>query len=597
MENLRNSGQIGEQEILVASFGTSYNENRILTIGAIEEVFEQSFPDWSIRRGFTSQMIINHLKRRDGIVIDHLRDSLEKAKNAGVRRLVIQPTLLIDGIEYDDICALSRTYQKYFEKMVIGKSLFYSEDDYKRMMRALVKDTRSYDDGETAICFMGHGTEVAANRVYLKLQQTMQKAGYSNYYIGTIDAEPDLTHLQSRIKERKYKRIVLQPLMIVAGDHANNDMAGNEANSWKKTFEAEGYEVLCILKGMGELEEVQNLLVQHAKEAMRRFDEESFFDLGEFHLGPGEKKMGHLYVDHTEFVLHATVIHGFRPGKTLLLTAGVHSCEYVGIQALIELAEKLTPEQVIGTVIIIPVINTSGFEHRLPSLLPEDHKNLNRVFPGSPEGTASERLAYYMEKELFSKADYYIDVHSGGIYEELRPYVYFVGNCDPEVSDLAETAASCCDVEYMVKSNSTTGAYNYAGVLGLPSILLERGGSGRWTPQEVRDDIRDIINVMRLWGFLEGEALLPILPPKRLVDPVYQYVSHSGLWYPEVEVEQNITKGQVIGEIRDYHGNLLEICRADHSGQIMYMTRTLWVDKATEVVMYAVFCDCDEHQG
>ena len=167
MENLRNSEQIGEQEILVASFGTSYNENRILTIGAIEEVFEQSFPDWSIRRGFTSQMIINHLKRRDGIMIDHMRDSLEKAKNAGVKRLVIQPTLLMDGIEYDDICALSRTYQKYFEKMVIGKPLFYSEDDYKRMMRALVKDTRSYDDGETAICFMGHGTEVAANRVYL----------------------------------------------------------------------------------------------------------------------------------------------------------------------------------------------------------------------------------------------------------------------------------------------------------------------------------------------------------------------------------------------------------------------------------------------
>ena len=155
-----------------------------------------------------------------------------------------------------------------------------------------------------------------------------------------------------------------------------------------------------------------------------------------------------------------------------------------------------------------------------------------------------------------------------------------MGNCDPEVCDQAETAASFCDVEYMVKSNSTTGAYNYAGVLGIPSLLLDRGGSGRWTPQEVRDDIRDIINVMRLWGFLAGEPTHPILLPKRLENPIYQNVSHSGFWYPAVQVEQNITKGQVLGEIRDYHGRLLETCIAEHSGQVMYMTKTLWADKA-----------------
>lgn len=595
MENLRNSEQIGEQELLVASFGTSYNDNRRMTICAIEEVMEQSFPDWEIRRGFTSQMIINHLKKRDGVVIDHVRDALEKAKQAKVKRLVIQPTLIMAGVEYDDICSLGRDYQKHFQKLVIGKPLLHGEDDFKRMMRAIIKDTGEYDDGKTAICFVGHGSDVEANRVYCKFQQTFVNAGYENYYIGTIDAEPQLAHVLSKVKAGNYERVVLQPLMIVSGDHAKNDIAGEETNSWKKTFEAEGFEVVCALKGLGELEDVQNLFVQHAKEAMRHFEEDSCFDLGEFHVMPGEKQSGHLYVDRTAFVLHATVIRGFRPGKTLLLTAGVHSCEYVGIQALIELAQKLTPEQVIGTVIIIPVMNTSGFENRLPTVLPEDHKNLNRVFPGDPEGSASERLAYYMEKKLFSRADYYIDVHSGGIYEELRPYVYFVGNCDPEVCDQAETAASFCDVEYMVKSNSTTGAYNYAGMLGIPSLLLERGGSGRWTPQEVRDDIRDIINVMRLWGFLSGEPTHPILLPKRLENPIYQNVSHSGFWYPAVQVEQNITKGQVLGEIRDYHGRLLETCIAEHSGQVMYMTKTLWADKATEVVMYAVFCDCGEH--
>ncbi|MDO4479021.1 MAG: sirohydrochlorin cobaltochelatase [Lachnospiraceae bacterium] len=594
MENLRNSHEIGEQEILVASFGTRYAEQRTRAIAAIEEAIEETFPQWDVRRAFTSQMILKNLRKHDGLAIDDVREALENARNAGVKRLVIQPALIMEGIEYNDICALGRNYIDSFEKICIGKPLFSSEDDYKRIMRAIVADTAAYQDGETAICYMGHGTTVEANRVYCKLQQKFNSAGFDQYLVGTVESDPDVTHLMAKVKAGKYKRIVLRPLMIVAGDHAHQDMAGDAADSWKSLFEAEGYEVICELKGLGEMEEIQNLMVQHTKDAMRDLDEADYFDLGEFHVRPGEKQQGHLYVDRTAFTLHATVIRGYRPGKVLLLTGGVHSCEYVGIQALIELADKLTPEEVIGTVIIIPVVNTSGFEHRLPSVLPEDHKNLNRVFPGDPEGTAADRLAYYIQQKLFTRVDYYIDVHCGGIYEDLRPYVYFVGNCDPAVSDQAETAASCCDVAYMVKSNASTGAYNYAGIMGIPSLLLERGGRGRWTHQEVRDDIRDIVNVMRLWGFLSGEPLLPILPPRCLYNPIYHCVEHSGFWYPTIDIEQNITRGQVIGEIRDYHGHVLEVCVAEHSGQIMYMTKTLWVDKATEVAMYAVFCDCDE---
>lgn len=319
-----------------------------------------------------------------------------------------------------------------------------------------------------------------------------------------------------------------------------------------------------------------------------------YFEIQGLRAARGEKQSGHLYVNGTPYVLHATVICGARPGKTLLLTAGVHSCEYVGIQTLIEMSTRMDPSRVNGNIIIIPVINRTGFESRRPTVVPEDDKNLNRVFPGCPDGTESQKLAWYMEQELFAKADYYVDLHSGGIYEELRPYVYYVGNCEEETSLEAERAAVSVDVPFMVKSYASTGAYNYAGALGIPSILLERGGSGRWSEDEVRANIRDLFNIMRCWGIMEGEPLMPLVGPYRLEHPVYHECHVSGLWYPCVEAGQRIHKGQILGEIHGYHGELLETCVAEHDGNVLYLTKTLWVDQSVEVVTYARICHCHE---
>ena len=317
-----------------------------------------------------------------------------------------------------------------------------------------------------------------------------------------------------------------------------------------------------------------------------------YFELQELRVKRGEKQNGRLHVDGTPYVLHATVLCGERPGKTLLLTAGVHSCEYVGIQTLMEMAGKLEPAQIIGNVIIIPVVNRTGFETRRPTVVPEDEKNLNRAFPGNPEGMASQKLAWYMERELFSKADYYVDLHSGGIYEELQPYVYYVGNCPEETSMEAQRAAAAVDVPFMVRSSASTGAYNYAGLLGVPSILIERGDSGRWSEEEVRANIRDLLNIMRCWGVMDGEPLMPLTEPCRLENPVYHECHESGFWYPRVEAGQRILRGQVLGEIHGYHGELLETCVAEHDGNVLYLTKTLWVDKSVEVVTYARICSC-----
>ena len=199
---------------------------------------------------------------------------------------------------------------------------------------------------------------------------------------------------------------------------------------------------------------------------------------------PGERKEGDLKLAGGEFRLPAAILHGKRAGKTVLITAGVHSGEYVGIQAAIELAEKLKTEKIAGTVVLVKAVNRPAFEQRLGSLVASDGKNLNRVFPGNEQGTEAERLAQAMVRELFCRADYYIDLHSGDDYEKLAPYVYYAGKADPEVTEVSRKMAQQVDVPYMVRSDvASGGAYNYAASRGIPSILLEREewetGAGR----------------------------------------------------------------------------------------------------------------------
>ena len=267
-DDARNQDNIGDNEILVVSFGTSYNDSRRETIGAIEAAMQTAFPDYSVRRGFTSQIIIDHVNKRDGEKIDNVTEALDRAVANGVKNLVVQPTHLMNGLEYTDLKNELAGYSDSFEKIALGEPLLTSDDDFQKVMNAIVDATKEYDDGETAICFMGHGTEADSNQVYAKMQDMLTEEGFEHYYVGTVEATPSLEDVVAKVKEGSYKKVVLEPLMIVAGDHANNDMAGDEEGSWKTTFEEAGYEVTCLVRGLGELEPIQQLFVEHAKAAV-----------------------------------------------------------------------------------------------------------------------------------------------------------------------------------------------------------------------------------------------------------------------------------------------------------------------------------------
>ena len=268
LDDPRNQDEIGEKELLVVSFGTSYNDNRRLTIGAIETALAEAFPDWSVRRAFTSQIIIDRVRDRDGVEIDNVKAALDRAVDNGVKTLVVQPTHLMDGLEYTDLVDELAQYADAFEHVAVGAPLLTSDGDFQAVAEAITQATAQHDDGDTAICFMGHGTEAESNRIYGEIQQVLTAGGHNHYYVGTVEAEPTLDDVLAGVKDSGAHKVVLQPLMIVAGDHANNDMAGDEEGSWKRVFQDAGYEVECVLKGLGELRAIQQLFVAHAQAAM-----------------------------------------------------------------------------------------------------------------------------------------------------------------------------------------------------------------------------------------------------------------------------------------------------------------------------------------
>lgn len=268
LDDTRNQDEIGENELLVVSFGTSFNDNRRLTIGGIESALEEAFPEYSVRRGFTSQIIIDHVKSRDDVAIDNVTEALDRAVDNGVKNLVIQPTHLMNGFEYNDLVDEIAGYADAFEAIAVGEPLLTSDEDFQTVMEAIVEATADYDDGKTAICFMGHGTEADSNGVYAQMQTLLTDAGYANYYVGTVEAEPSLDTVFEAVEAGEYDRVVLRPLMIVAGDHANNDMAGDEEDTWKTKFADAGYEVECVMEGLGQLPAIQQLFVEHAQAAI-----------------------------------------------------------------------------------------------------------------------------------------------------------------------------------------------------------------------------------------------------------------------------------------------------------------------------------------
>lgn len=257
--------------ILVVSFGTSFNDSRHITIGAIESAIREKFPDYDVRRAFTSQIIIDKLKERDGVVIDNVEEALDRLVADKVQEIVVQPTHLMNGYEYDDLAKALESYKDKFKKVALGEPLLSSDDDYYKVIAALASVSERYDDGKTALVFMGHGTEAESNKVYSTLQDKLTAEGKKNYFIGTVEATPTIEDVLKGVKAAGLKKAVLRPLMVVAGDHANNDMADLEdPESWASQLTAAGIEVECVLEGLGQIVEIDDLYAAHAADAIAK---------------------------------------------------------------------------------------------------------------------------------------------------------------------------------------------------------------------------------------------------------------------------------------------------------------------------------------
>ena len=286
-----NGDEIGERELLVVSFGTSYNASRVEDIGAIEKALQKALPEMSVRRAFTSQIIINHVQARDGERIDNVAQALDRAVSNGVKRLVIQPTLLMHGAEYDELCETVAAYADKFESVAVAEPLLGKvgrdasavNEDKQTVAKAVVADavadagygSLEEADGEgVAFVLMGHGTSHTAKVSYSQMQEQMKNLKYENVFIGTVEGEPEETACENVIEAVKaagYKKVVLRPLMVVAGDHAHNDMAGEDEDSWVNLFRAAGAfdQVECQIAGLGSIPAIQDLYIEHAKEAMK----------------------------------------------------------------------------------------------------------------------------------------------------------------------------------------------------------------------------------------------------------------------------------------------------------------------------------------
>ena len=285
-----NEDGIGENELLVVSFGTSFNDSRAADIGGVEKALQAAYPDWSVRRAFTAQIIINHVQARDGEKIDNMEQALERAVDNGVKNLVIQPTHLMHGAEYDELTEAAENYKDKFEKLVIAEPLLGEvgsdasvvNEDKAKVAEAITAEavkTAGFDSLEaakedgTAFVFMGHGTSHTAKVSYSQMATQMADLGYDNVFIGTVEGEPEETACEAVIESVKnagYTKVVLRPLMVVAGDHANNDMAGDDDDSWKSMFEASGAfeKIDTQIAGLGEIEAIQQIYVDHTKTAI-----------------------------------------------------------------------------------------------------------------------------------------------------------------------------------------------------------------------------------------------------------------------------------------------------------------------------------------
>ena len=288
LDDPRNQDGIGENELLVVSFGTSYNDSRVNDIKSIEDALQEAYPDWPVRRAFTAQIIINHIQARDGEKIDNMTQALERAVANGVKNLVVQPTHLMHGAEYDEMCAAIDEYRDQFESVSIAEPLLgevgsdatvinADKEAVAKAITAAAVEASGFDSLEAAkeagaaFVLLGHGTAHVARVSYSQMSTQMQQLGYENVFIGTVEGEPEETACESVIEEVRaagYTTVILRPLMVVAGDHANNDMAGSDDDSWKPMFEDAGLTVDCQIAGLGGIADIQALYIAHTQAAI-----------------------------------------------------------------------------------------------------------------------------------------------------------------------------------------------------------------------------------------------------------------------------------------------------------------------------------------
>ena len=288
LDDPRNQDGIGENELLVVSFGTSYNDSRVNDIKSIEDALQEAYPDWSVRRAFTAQIIINHIQARDGEKIDNMTQALERAVANGVKNLVVQPTHLMHGAEYDEMCAAIDDYRDNFDAVSIAEPLLgevgsdatvinADKEAVAKAITAAAVEASGFDSLEAAkeagaaFVFLGHGTAHVAKVSYSQMSTQMQQLGYENVFIGTVEGEPEETACESvieKVQAAGYTTVILRPLMVVAGDHANNDMAGSDDDSWKPMFEDAGLTVDCQIAGLGGIADIQALYIAHTQAAI-----------------------------------------------------------------------------------------------------------------------------------------------------------------------------------------------------------------------------------------------------------------------------------------------------------------------------------------
>lgn len=298
---------------------------------------------------------------------------------------------------------------------------------------------------------------------------------------------------------------------------------------------------------------------------------------------PGERKKISIPVPSAPS-LNAVYLCGADPGPTLVVTAGVHGCEYVGIQALYGLAEELDPAVMSGNVILLPLVNPSGFYAGAKQVVPEDGINLNRAFPGNINGSLSARLAAVLEQTLYPVADFLADLHSGDCNEALHPLVFFPVSGEETVNRIALEAAKTLTVPYRVCSAAKNGLYSWAVQKGIPALLIERGGEGVWSEREVAACREDICSLLRHLKILPGEN-----PPREqveIVEAVYEEAKANGFWYPSVKTDTPVQKGELLGRLEDEEGRLIQEIHAAFTGVPLYYTTALGVRAGDSLIAY-----------